>query len=571
MRIFRVAYLALLAIAAAPAKTVTVTLLATTDLHGNLLPYDFYTARPAPRGLAKIASMVQQIRDENPNTLLIDCGDTIQGTPLESVYQHYVQTGKMPLGLSLPAPLPADPMMLAMNYMKYDAMVLGNHEFNFGLENLDKARSEAHFPILSANTVVEPGAGRPFPRYLVRKLAGVNVAIVGLTTPGIPMWEEPAHIRGYRFLPLKNAAAEAVGEVRAKYNPDVVIVAGHAGLGRDLKTGAVESSEVPGENSLYDVAADVPGIDAIVFGHTHQQLASGTIRNVLLMQPKNWGISLGRMDFTLDDSSGHWKIVNKTSVLLLVTDETPVNAHLVELAQPYLKAAEEYLTAPVARADSPLSSEYARVRDTAVIDAIQQVQLADAEADVSFTAAFNVRVKVPKGPVTVREIAALYLYENTLLAIDGSGRMVREALENAARYFLPCEGDCSHAGLINQRIPGFNFDIAQGVDYEIDLSRPAGERIRNLRWHGKPLSDDQPLRIAVNNYRAGGSGGYTMFRGAKVLWRSTEEIRDLIIDYYTARKVMPSAPDNNWRIQPEAARQALEREAAGGDRRNQMK
>jgi 2',3'-cyclic-nucleotide 2'-phosphodiesterase (5'-nucleotidase family) len=571
MRIFDTLCLALLAALASPAKNVTVTLLATTDMHGNLLPYDFYTARPVPRGLAKIATLVEQVRRENPNTVLIDCGDTIQGTPLESVYQQYVRTNKLPLGLRPPAPLQGDPMMRAMNYLKYEAMVLGNHEFNFGLKNLDQARAQARFPYLSANTTVEPGAGKPFDRYIVRRIAGLNVAIVGVTTPGIPMWEEPDHIRGYRFLPGKEAVASAVAEVRSNYHPDIVIVAGHAGLGRDLKTGAPEGGELGGENMMYDVAAGVPGIDAIVFGHTHGQLASGTVGGVLVMQPKNWAISLGRMDFTLDDASGRWQIVKKTSTLIPVADSTPADPHLVQMAQPYFKAAEEYLNARVAEAAKPLSSEFARVRDTAIIDAIQQVQLEDAKADVSFTAAFNVRVNVPKGPVTVREIAALYLYENTLLAIEGNGRMVREALENAARYYLPCEGDCSHANLINPRIPGFNFDIAQGVEYEIDLSQPAGHRIRNLRWRGKPLSDSQPLRIAVNNYRAGGSGGYTMFRGAKVLWRSTREIRDLIVDYYIARKSMPSEPDNNWRIEPAAARTALEREAAEGDHRNQTK
>lgn len=562
MCIFRTLLLALFAAAIVPARTMTVTLLATTDLHGNLLPYDFFTARPVPRGLAKIATMVEQIRTENPNVILIDCGDTIQGAPLESVYQHYVRYGKMPLGLPLPSPLDGDPMMRAMNYLKYDAMVVGNHEYNFGVKNLAKAREDAKFPLLSANTHVALGAGKPFDAYLLKNVSGLKVVIVGVTTPAIPMWEEPSNIQGYTFSPGKDAVAAAVADARSKYQPDIVIVAGHAGLGRDLKTGEFESGGASGENMMYDVAAGVPGIDAVVFGHTHGQLETGLIGNVILMQPKNWGMSLGRMDFTLDDSSGTWKIVSKTSKLLPVTRDTPEDPKLVEMAQPYFKAAEEYLSSPVATAPEPLSSQFSRVEDTALIDAIQQVQLADAKADVSFTSAFNVGVKVPAGPVTVREIAALYLYDNMLLAIDGNGRMVREALENAARYFLPCEGDCSQADLINKKMAGFNFDMAQGVEYEVDLSQPLGSRIRNLRWKGKPLDPDQPLRIAVNNYRAGGSGGYTMFRGAKVLWRSTEEIRDLMVDYYIARKALPAKPDGNWRIVPEAARTALGRDAA---------
>jgi 2',3'-cyclic-nucleotide 2'-phosphodiesterase/3'-nucleotidase len=209
------------------------------------------------------------------------------------------------------------------------------------------------------------------------------------------------------------------------------------------------------------------------------------------------------------------------------------------------------------------------VEDNALIDAIQAVQLHYAKADVSMTAAFNVRVHVPKGPVSVREIAALYLYENTLFAIEGTGKMLREALENAARYYLQCSGDCSRGPLVDRRIPGFNFDIAEGIEYEIDLREPEGRRVKNLRWHGKPLADDQKLRLAINNYRYGGSGGYTMFRGAPVLWRSPQEIRDLIIDYYTERKTLPAAPDRNWRIVPEPAHAELLKEALSAGETNQ--
>lgn len=561
MRIIGTLCLAAAAAVAAPARTVTVTLLATTDLHGNLLPYDFYTARPAERGLAKISTLVQQVRAENPNTILIDCGDTIQGTPLESVYQQYVRTGKLPLGRTPAAPLKGDPMMRAMTLARFDALVLGNHEFNFGLQNLDRARADAGFPFLSANTHVAPRAGRPFDAYLMREIAGVKVAIVGVTTPGIPMWEEPGHIRGYTFLPGKEAAAKAVAGVREKHQPDLVIVAGHSGLGRDLKTGHPEPSEMSGENIMYDIAAGVPGIDAIVFGHTHAQVAEARIGDVLVMQPKNWGINLGRMDFTLENSSGQWRVTRKTSRLIPVTADTSADPKLVKLAEPYFQAAEAYLRTPVATAAASLSSQFARVRDTAIIDAVHQVQMHYAKAEVSFTAAFNTRVNVPPGPVTVRDIAALYLYENMLLAVEGDGRMVREALENAARYFLRCEGDCSRANLVNGRIPGYNFDMAQGVEYEIDLSRPEGQRVRNLRFKGQPLADGRKLRIAVNNYRVGGSGGYTMFKDAPVLWRSTREIRDLMVEYYTERKALPAAADENWRVAPEAARAALERAA----------
>ncbi len=256
--------------------------------------------------------------------------------------------------------------------------------------------------------------------------------------------------------------------------------------------------------------------------------------------------------------------VSKTSKLIPAGKDVPEDPEIVRIAQPYHTAAERYLSSPVAESKADLNSSTARIEDTALIDAIHAVQMHYANADVSFASAFNTRVKVPKGPVTVREIAALYLYDNTLFAIEGTGKMVREALENSARYYLPCPGDCSQGPLINRKMAGFNYDMAEGVEYEVDLTKPQGQRIRNLRWHGKPLDDGQKLRIAINNYRYGGSGGFTMFHSAPVLWRSPQEIRELMIDYYTERKVLPAVPDSNWRVVPEQAYQELRRETMSG-------
>ena len=206
------------------------------------------------------------------------------------------------------------------------------------------------------------------------------------------------------------------------------------------------------------------------------------------------------------------------------------------MVKPYEEATERYLNTPVATSARELSAARGREEDTAVVDLVQRVQLFYSKADVSFTALFDPQVRIPQGQVTVRQIAALYPYDNQLLAIEGTGKMVKDALENAARFFS------------GNGMPGFNYDMAEGVDYEIDPSRPEGDRIRNLRWQGKPLAADQKLRIALNNYRAGGSGGYQMFQNAKVLWRSPEDIRELVIRYYTERKTIPVEPTGNWRI-----------------------
>jgi 2',3'-cyclic-nucleotide 2'-phosphodiesterase/3'-nucleotidase len=542
------------------ARQATVTLLATTDLHGNIYPVDYFTGLPAERGLAKIATLVQSVRRETPNALLIDCGDTIQGTPLEAVYQAFVSGGRLPLNLTFAGePLSHDPMMLAMNSLGYQAMVLGNHEFNFGLESVERARADAKFPWISANTVTGPGVPvKPFAPYIVATVDGVRIAVVGVTTPAIPNWEKPENYAGYRFLDPKEAVASAVSELRRKERPDIVVVAAHMGLGD-----APPGSELPGENAAYAIASGVPGIDAMVIGHTHRQTAGSNAGQVLVVQPKNWGMSLARIDFTIESAAGgRWKLLDKRSRLLPVSAEAPADPGLLKIAKPYHELAERYLNTPVAESKENLDSRLGRVEDTAVIDAIHAVQMHYAKADVSFTALFNPRVKMPAGPVSVRQIAALYIYENDLYAVEGTGRMVKDALENAARYFARCpDASCSHGPLINPQMAGFNYDTAQGVEYEIDLTRPPGDRVLNLRRNGKPLGPEEKLRIALNNYRAGGSGGYDMFRGATVVWRSSEDIRSLIIDYYTARKELPAKPDNNWRIVPAQAARVLAQEA----------
>lgn len=541
----RLAALIMFAALAQAQQTTTVSVLATTDLHGNIYPVDYTTGRPAARGLAKIATLVRAARAENPNSLLIDCGDTIQGTPLEYVYQTIARTGSGPLGLKPATPLTADPMMLVMNKLGYDSMTLGNHEFNFGLKNLTGARDAAKFPWLSANTL---GGPVPFARTFMKSVGGVRVVIIGITTPVIPQWEKPENVGSYKF----TAPFEAVRKEIADAKADLVIVAAHSGMG----------PEEPVENVVRELATRVPGIDAIVFGHSHKELEGETIGGALVVQPRNWGMSLGRLDFTMQRQGGRWRLIDKKSRLIPVTLETEAAADILEIARPYHELAETYLSTPVATSAAEQSGALGRVGDSALIEAIHQAQLYYTKADVSFTALFNQSVRVPKGQVTVRQIAALYPYDNELYTIEGTGKMVKDALENAARYYLSCSGArCGETPRVNREVMGFNFDMAEGVEYEVDVTRPEGDRIRDLRFRGAPLAPTQSLRIAINNYRAAGSAGYGMFKGAKIVWRSGEEIRDMMVRYYTERKALPEKANGNWRVIPELARKTLEREA----------
>ncbi len=564
----------ILSAVAAYGQKVTISVMATTDMHGNLYPVDYFTDRPANRGLAKVATLIRQVRSENPNSMLVDCGDTTQGSPLESVYQTYVRTGHFPLGLTMAGPpLEHDPMMLAMNRLGYDMMTVGNHEFNLGLKNLNRARGDAQFPWIAANIETTPGSkARAFAPYLVKTIAGVKVAVIGITTPSVPSWEKPENYAGYRFEQGVAALKKALETLRREEHPDLVLAAVHAGLDRDPRTNFSSLAQMPGENMVADLAREAPDLDAIVFGHTHSELSGYSIGKVMLAQPKNWAISMARLDFQMErGADGRWTVARKESRLIPVKGDTAADPEILAVGKPYHEMAERYLNTGVAESAKAIDSTLARVEDTALMDAIQQVQLYYAKADVSFASSFNQNARVPKGPVTVRQIAALYVYDNNLYCIEGTGKMVKDALENAARYFTSCQGEtCAKPPLTNPRVLGFNFDMAEGVQYEIDLTRPEGDRIRNLMWKGKPLTSDQKLRLAVNNYRAAGSAGYSMFPGAKILWQSQDDIRNLIIQYYTERKQIPVEPDNNWRVIPDEARHTLERQAVEESKRAKL-
>jgi 2',3'-cyclic-nucleotide 2'-phosphodiesterase/3'-nucleotidase len=536
-------------------ERVVVTVLATTDTHGFIYPYDYFTKQPAARGLAAVASLIREVRRETPHVLLVDCGDTIQGSPLAGVYQAGWREG---------ATRAPEPMMLVMNEIGYDAMVVGNHEFNFGLKSFSAARESARLPWLSANTETD-GSLPAFAPYLLKTVAGVKVAIIGITTAAIPQWEKPENILGLSWLAPEEGVRRALVALEAE-KPDVVLVAVHGGLGRDPDTGEVRANELPGENPAWQIAERFPQLAAVIYGHSHRREPGRRVGKVLLQQPRPWAMELARLDLALErETGGRWRLASATSRLLPVTSDTPADARVLELARPYHEAAERALDLPVAESPVELSGARGRFEDSALVDAIHAVQLHYARADVSFTSLFETRVTFRRGPVTRRELAALYLYDNELYAVEGDGRMVREALENATRFFRTCpDPSCESGPLVERTIPGFNYDMAQGVEYEIDLTQPAGARVRKLRYRGAPLRDDQPLRIAINSYRAAGSAGYSMFRDARIVWRSGREVRDLMAEYWSARKRLLEKPDGNWRLVPPRVVETLVREAGAG-------
>jgi len=231
-------------------------------------------------------------------------------------------------------------------------------------------------------------------------------------------------------------------------------------------------------------------------------------------------------------------------------DRVEPDPDVVKLAEPYDRETQGWLSRVIGESSQELTAREARFRDTAILDLIQKVQMDAGKADVSMVASFNADARIDKGPVSVRDIAGLYVYENTLVVLEVTGQQLKEALEHSAKYFKAYEPGKPLSDLVDEKIPAYNFDIAEGVTYDLDISKPIGQRIQNLRFRGQPLAPSKKLRLATNNYRVNGGGGYVMYKNAPVVYRSSEEIRELIIDWVEKNKTIPVTSNNNWRIVP---------------------
>lgn len=555
--------------AAAPndASSLDLTLLATTDLHGRVLNWDYFSDRAYSDragdsvGLAKVASVVDEVRAEvgDDRLLVVDNGDAIQGTPLS--YYYAVQEPVQETGAD-------HPMAAAYAAIGYDAQVLGNHEFNYGLDLLGAYEDDLGFPLLGAN-VLDAETGEPaFDPYTLveKKVKGhkpVTVGILGLTTPGSMIWDK-ANVEGeLEFRDMVDAAEEWVPKVRAA-GADVVVVLSHAGNGAS----SYDESIAPPENATADIAREVPGIDVMVVGHTHLDKPSEIVVNevtgdeVLLTQPYRWGSTVSRVDLSLEKVKGQWDVADAEASAIR-TAGYPESSEIVDLVADQHETTVAYVNQVVAQSTEELSAVTSRYEDTAIIDFIQQVQTdavasslaGTAYADLpvlSIAAPFSRTAVFPQGDVTVRDIAGLYIYDNTLQAVTMTGAQVKEYLEYSAKYYatVPSGGTFDpevHTGAGGT--PDYNLDILSGVEYELDLSQPVGSRVENLvLTGGAELAADQKVVVAVNNYRRSGGGAFPHIASAPIVYDEQKEIRQLLIDWAQERGVIDPADfaDESW-------------------------
>ena len=440
---------------------VSITILHTSDLHGRVHPWDALADADAGQGLARVAAAVAAVRAEGRPVLLLDSGDTIEGAPEEAL--------QFPAG--------SDPIILAMNRVGYDAMAVGNHEFDFGRTRLEASRRQASFPFLSANTV-EDGGAAAFEGHVVRTVGGVRVGIVGLTTPAVAFWEPPSKLAGLRFLDSVEAARREVALLRGAERCDFVIVLVHEGFERDPDTGYGRVRDF--ENQAYAIATEVAGIDLLLTGHTHRVLAPRRIGPVWVSQPGRFGETLTRFDVSFArGDAGAWTVAGVRGENRSMKSVVP-DPEIVRIATPSHDAAMQELARPVARLPEAVSAAGARSRDTALLDWLHEVQRAAGRADLSFASLLPASAPTwPAGALTVRQVWAFYPYENTLVTLRATGRQVRDALEASARCVSGIEP--SAEGPVwkrNADVWGYNCDTMDGADYALDPMRPEGESAR---------------------------------------------------------------------------------------------
>ncbi|WP_189260806.1 bifunctional metallophosphatase/5'-nucleotidase [Streptomyces fuscichromogenes] len=536
----------------------SLTVMGTTDLHGHVFNWDYFKDTEYSdkagnaMGLARISTLVNQVREERGrcNTLLLDAGDTIQGTPL-TYYYAKVDPITAKGG-------PVHPMAQAMNAIGYDAAALGNHEFNYGIETLRKFEDQLRFPLLGANAVDAKTLKPAFPPYFIKKFhvpgaPPVKVAVLGLTNPGIAIWDK-AYVQGKLAFPgLEEQAAKWVPKLKA-LGADVVVVSAHSGSSGTSSYG----DQVPHvENAAANVARQVPGIDAILVGHAHVEIPElkvvneATGRTVVLSEPLCYAERLTLFDIELVFDKGSWE-VESVAASLLNSNTVADDPKITRLLKDEHAKVVAYVNQVVGTATETLTTVDARYRDAPIIDLITKVQEDVVKAALAGTeyaslpviaqaSPFSRTSEIPAGNVTVRDLSGLYVYDNTLVAKVMTGAQVRAYLEYSAEYFVQTAADAAvdveKLTNANNR-PDYNYDYVSGLRYEIDVAQAAGSRIRNLTYGGVALDDAQQFVLAVNNYRANGGGAFPYVASAKELWSESTEIRTRIAEWVTAKGVL---------------------------------
>lgn len=546
-------------------REIKVQIAVTSDVHARIFPYDFVNDRPMQSSLANVHYLVKAVRSRpGSNIILLDNGDLIQGTPA-AYYANFVQETRQNL------------FSRVMNLMQYDAATVGNHDIEAGPAVYNRLKKEFRFPYLGAN-VINTETGQPhFQPYTIIRRQGIRIAVLGLTTTGVPNWL-PEHLwKGLEFQDMTTAAAYWVEQIRQKENPDAIVGLFHSGMG----PADPDPTQFPLENASNYIARNVPGFDVIFTGHDHreriEEITNIDGKQVLVVGPGSFAENIAVAELTFNRiTRGVFELSGKKGELVNTSKVAPSQ----EFFQRFEKDINEivsFANEPVGQLKNNLASIDAFFGSAPFVDLVHDIQLKVTGADVSFTAplAFNETLKA--GMLSVREFFKLYQYENYLYTMELSGKEVSDYLEYSYGIWLnQMKSDEDHLllfrfdenglpqvdanGRHRLRYPTYNFDSAAGIKYVVDATKPAGQRvIIESMEDGTPFDPDRKYKVAINSYRGSGGGGH-LTEGAgipheqlrqRITFTSEKDLRAELIRYFREEKVVDPQPRNNWKIVPE--------------------
>lgn len=512
----------------------------TGDIHGHIVPVDYRTGEVRHAGLAKIATLVKAARQQAPELVLVDNGDLLQGTP----FTYYSATaGKERL----------NPAIAVLNAMQYDAAVLGNHEFNYGLELLSKAVADSSFPWLSAGIVDsetnEPAFGKP---YIVKILNnGIKLVILGVTTHYIPNWENLANIRGLSFQNALEAVKAWVAQIRKEENPDLLVVSYHGGFERGLLSGE-PAEKLTGENEAYAMCTEVDGIDVLITGHQHRFIA-GEVSGVTVIQPGCNGQAVGKISVKLSREKDGWTIAEKRAELLTIDAAVAPDQDIMSLTEQMESETQAWLDQPIGQVVGDMTiADPMQCRSAAhpFIAFMNKVQMDAAGVDISNAALLNNESEGFAETVTMRDILTNFMYPNTLTVLRLTGKDIKAALEQTAAYFqVNADGTLGvNPAYIEPKAQHYNYDMWEGIEYELNIAKPAGQRVVKLERNGEHIRADEQFDVVMNNYRAAGGGDYEMYQGKKAVREVNIDMAELVANYMLKHGIIEAACNHNWRV-----------------------
>lgn len=495
-----------------------------SDTHGFLMPTDYQDRNDyhAPFGLARVSSTIKSeiAKYGRDHVLVTDAGDCLQGSPLAS----YARTLPDYRGLAQ--------FTAAYNAIGYDARCLGNHDFNFGLDYLNWYVDHNDAPIINDN-ILAAGTDRPafgIPFKIIEK-AGIKVGILGITTQYIPHWEQADHIAGLEF----KSALTTIKHYAALLKPqvDVLAVLYHGGFENDPQTGQATEPD-RGENEGYHILKEIPEVDVFLTGHQHRRL-NEVVDQTALIQPGYRGEAVGKVILDIDEQS---KKITKIETELVDTKAFEPDPAIVELVKQLDQGTQNWLDQPIAELSEPAPIKDAmtgRIHGAPFINLLQQMQLWFTHADVSATAVMSEKAKGFGKTVTLRDVILNYPYANQLVRVKFTGKQLKHVIEHSASFLEKTpEGTIKFLDRwIKPKPELYHFDVFYPVHYEVDLSQPVGQRVKNLTLHGKPLEDDKNYELAVNNYRANGGGFYPEYSLDKIDLALDKDYVQMFTEYLT--------------------------------------